>query len=98
MLAEAVLVFVVAVLLGLLLALTHLRGMGLLPQAFLMLGVGFGGSTLYLRHVQRLVAAARVEETDLAKRLALLRSRGGVSILWPIIGLVVRGVLRLLVR
>jgi hypothetical protein len=43
------------------------------------------GNGLYLRRARAVVAAARHAEPDLERRLALLRKKGGTSILWPIL-------------
>jgi Protein of unknown function (DUF2628) len=47
--------------------------------------VGTLGNGLYLRRARIAVAAARQAEPDLERRLALLRKKGGTSILWPLL-------------
>jgi hypothetical protein len=47
--------------------------------------VGSIGVGLYLRRARRVIAAARLAEPDLERRLALLRRKGGTSVLWPLL-------------
>jgi hypothetical protein len=47
--------------------------------------VGSIGVGLYLRRARRVIAAARLAEPDLERRLALLRRKGGTSVLWPLV-------------
>jgi hypothetical protein len=48
--------------------------------------VGSMGNGLYLRTARRVIAAARAEEPDPQRRLALLAKRGGTSLLAVLVG------------
>jgi hypothetical protein len=50
--------------------------------------MGLFGNGLYLRHARRIIGAARAEQADPERRLQLLASRGGTSILWALIAAV----------
>ena len=57
---------------------------GVTALAFALIA-GLFGNVLYLRRARIVIADAREQEGDLERRSALLRKRGGTSVLWPLV-------------
>jgi hypothetical protein len=66
-------------------ALVHEPGLERISNLALVATCGALGNGLYLRRARLVVADARRAEPELERRLALLRKKGGTSILWPLL-------------
>jgi hypothetical protein len=76
---------VLLVIIGQLTPLAGVRSLDKVVRLASIAVVGSIGVGLYLRRARRVIAAARQAEPDLERRLALLRAKGGTSILWPLV-------------
>jgi Protein of unknown function (DUF2628) len=61
---------------------------GSLVNAVVVVVIGALGNGLYRRRARLVIGAARAREPELEKRLAILRKKGGVAWLWPVLLLV----------
>jgi hypothetical protein len=82
---EFAVLFVALVALSILTEVTGASGLDRIINLLAFVTAGSLGVGLYLRRARIVVAAARQVEPDLERRLALLRKKGGTSLLWPLL-------------